>query len=66
MDENGNSWGKIESKRNQYHQMNMFGRGCMVAKLMKVMDDMCVKEDGKFEKSSMHEMQSISWSQKIF
>jgi hypothetical protein len=46
--------------------MNMFGRGCMVAKLMKVMDDMCVKEDGKFEKSSMHEMQSISWSQKIF
>jgi hypothetical protein len=37
-----------------------------VAKLMKVMDDMCVKEDGKFERSLMHEMQSISWSQKIF
>jgi hypothetical protein len=38
----------------------------MLQKLMKVMDDMCVKEDAKFEKSSMHEMQSISWSQKIF
>jgi len=37
-----------------------------VAKLMKVMDDMCGKEDGKFERSLMHEMQSISWSQKIF
>lgn len=47
--------------------MNMYGQGCMVAKLMKVMDDdMCVKEDGNFEKSLMHEMQSISWSQKIF
>lgn len=44
----------------------MYRWGCMVAKLMKVMDDMWVKEDGKFEKSLMHEMQSISWSQKIF
>jgi hypothetical protein len=45
----------------------MFGRGCMVCKVDESKWMICVsRKMENLRKSLMHEMQSISWSQKIF